>query len=223
MKRKDILLLACLLPFTSGLINSMGLQFFEVVTTNVAGHFGTLLQRLLNQKYVLGLSLLGGVVVYGLSAFGATLLGETQRNTKYRFLLLLPIILNVAVLLFFQIQSTSARSFWEIWLLFAGMGAYNAFSSNLTNGQVKPSQLTGLIIDACVDSAKIAAKTHPLASSVAFRKKNQIRWLIVLFFSLGIVANVGINQLIALPMAVLPLLFLVVVLWVLAVKIQQKN
>ena len=223
MKRKDILLLACLLPFTSGLINSMGLQFFEVVTTNVAGHFGTLLQRLLNQKYVLGLSLLGGVVVYGLSAFGATLLSETQPNTKHKFLLLLPIIFNVAVLLFFQVQSTSARSFWEIWLLFAGMGAYNAFSSNLTNGQVKPSQLTGLIIDACVDSAKIAAKTHPLASSVAFRKKNQIRWLIVLFFSLGIVANVGINQLIALPMAVLPLLFLVVVLWVLAVKIQQKN
>lgn len=223
MKRKDILLLACLLPFTSGLINSMGLQFFEVVTTNVAGHFGTLLQRLLNQKYALGLSLLGGVVVYGLSAFGATLLSETQPNTKHKFLLLLPIIFNVAVLLFFQVQSASARSFWEIWLLFAGMGAYNAFSSNLTNGQVKPSQLTGLIIDACIDSAKIAAKTHPLASCVAFRRKNQVRWLIVLFFSLGIVANVGINQLIDLPMAVLPLLFLVIVLWVLAVKIQQKN
>jgi|GEM_PF-4379077 len=223
MKRKDILLLACLLPFVSGLVNSMGLQFFEVVTTNVAGHFGAFLQQLLKHDYPLGLWLLGGVIVYGLGAFGATLLGETQRSTTPKVLLLLPIIFNVAVLFFFQVHSTSVRSFWEIWLLFAGMGAYNAFSSNLTNGQIKPSQLTGLLIDACVDSAKIASKKYPLVSGVEWRRKNQVRWLIILFFSLGVVVNVATNQLFGVSITLLPLLFLIIVWRVLAVKILQKN
>jgi hypothetical protein len=217
MKRKDILLLACLLPFTSGLINSMGLYLFELVTTNVAGHFGTFLQQLMGLNYAKGLILLGGVGAYALGAFGATLSGEMLKKAK--FSLLIPVLLNVLILSFLQFIPFKNGHFAVMWLLFGGMGAYNAFASNLTNGQVKPSQLTGLLIDACVDTAKIASKKYPIITNADLRKKNQVRWLVIAFFSLGVVVNVALQQSGVLAVVRLPLLFLLIVTSVLAIKI----
>ena len=206
MERKDISRLACLLPFVSGLINSMGLALFSVVVTNVAGHFGTFLQRITTGDYPFGVALLGGVVVYGIGAFAATWISETQQN---RLLLLSPVwgsALAVAYLIFYDVSKLDSGA---MWLLFGVMGAYNAFASNLTNGQVKPSQLTGLLIDFCIDAAKIYGKKYDEDTVCQLGQKNQIRGLIILFFSLGIVVNVSALQLFHLPLTFLPLLFLV--------------
>jgi uncharacterized membrane protein YoaK (UPF0700 family) len=213
MNRTNTLLLACLLSFTSGLINSMGLHLFEVVATNVAGHFGTFLRQLLTQNTTAGFALLAGVLAYAVGAFTATFISE---KSKKRHLIMLPIYFNIGVLVGFQFLLFAPSSFIALWLLFLGMGAYNAFASNLTNGQIKPSQLTGLLIDACADTARIAARRHSLADNVQFGKKNQVRWLIIVFFSLGVVINLVANQFLGLSFTILPLLFLILAALILA-------
>ena len=206
MERKDVLRLACLLPFVSGLINSMGLSLFSVVVTNVAGHFGTFSQRIFAGDYPFGFALLGGVLVYAFGAFAATWIAETQQK---KGLLLLPIWGSALVLAWVHIFGVRGEEFVAMWLLFGSMGAYNAFASNLTNGQIKPSQLTGLIIDFCTDAAKIYAKKQDVLENDKLRQKNQVRGLIILSFLVGISVNIIAFQFFHLPLTFLPLLFLV--------------
>ncbi len=188
----------------SGIINILGIQQLSLVVTNVTGHYSSSI--LSNRTATLSVLLLtcSYIFMYWLGSVWASSCFFYGKNHENAFVKSLPIFLNLAIVL-----SAAVSGNLVVWLFFLVSSTQNAFGANHTENQVRPSQITGVVMASGLDIAKYffgncatdCQKTLLKAFTVKmlnitgfivggvlafFVASTEILWLAVLFY--GIVA-----------------------------------
>jgi uncharacterized membrane protein YoaK (UPF0700 family) len=178
MGMHKVKLLSILFAIVSGIINIMGINQCDIVLTNVTGHFSNFVQEWHGQHTDKALLLLGYISIYWLGAFVSHTCFLLHSRTHKLYWKALPLFLNLLIVLSMIIFNT-----FPVILLFFAMSNHNGFASNNTQGKIKPSQLTGIIMDI---GAEIAKYLFGNATELALVKQNiQIRFLNVIGFVTG--------------------------------------
>jgi Protein of unknown function (DUF1275) len=132
----------------------MSVMEFSLMSTNVAGHFPRAFRELWTHHWEAGLSILTHVFCYFLGALITGFL--CFKYSKNQRLMLLPYSMTLLILI--GVSLLPLNSFLKLNLLFFTMANQNVFSSFITEGVVKPSQLTGILIDLAQNIAKFNLK-----------------------------------------------------------------
>ena len=149
-KNNNILLWAIILPFQAGLIAMLSVTHFSLMSTNVAGHFPRAFREILGHNTEVGLAILMNIIIYFLGAL--TTAFWVNRYVQNRRLMLVPF--SVTLLILLLISTVPMVDSVKLNLLFFTMANQNVFSNFITEGVVKPSQLTGILIDLALNIVK---------------------------------------------------------------------
>ena len=174
---KNLLLWATILPFQAGLIAMLTVLHFNLMSTNVAGHFPRAFRELLGHNTAQGLSILSNIGIYFLGALMTAY--WVSRYANNRRMMLVPYSLTFVILII--ATTVPLTDSFKINLLFFTMANQNTFSAFITEGVVKPSQMTGILIDLAQNIVKwTTLKNHTLPII-----KAQI--VLILSFSMGLI------------------------------------
>lgn len=173
---KYLLVWATFLPFQAGLIAMLTVLHFNLMSTNIAGHFPRAFKELLGHNTTQGLSILSNIGIYFL---GALLTAYwVTRFANNRWMMMVPY--SVTFLILIIATAAPITDGFKLNLLFFTMANQNVFSAFITEGVVKPSQMTGILIDLAQNIVKwVTLKNHTLPII-----KAQI--VLILSFSMGL-------------------------------------
>lgn len=184
LNNKNLLLWAAILPFQAGLVAMMSVLHFAFMSTNVAGHFPRVFRELLGQNVADGLGILFNITLYFLGAlFTAYWVTRFSHNRR---LMLMPYAMTLLILII--VTTASISDAFKLNLLFFAMANQNTFGAFSTEGVVKPSQLTGLLIDFAMNIVKWLTDKSPNLLIV------KAQFVLILSFSAGLIVVILVDN-----------------------------
>jgi uncharacterized membrane protein YoaK (UPF0700 family) len=161
----------------SGIMNILGIKLANTVTTNVTGLFSSSIQSWGN-SYVFPIALASYIFLYLLGAVWGSWWYSSFHVRPVLWKKLVSPITNLSILLYGVLSQNP-----PVALLMFAMSNHNAFASNFTNYKIKPSQLTGLVMDMGVDIAKFNFEN--LSQQRCIKQNFIVRILIIIGFCIG--------------------------------------
>lgn len=179
--------LASLLSFVAGIVNVSGLFAVQRLTTNVTGHFAFFADEIVQENYTQGTVYLVFIVSFLLGAFCSNLLIELISRINDRFINVIPVVIEIAILSYIAFLSpatVSAKANVIACLLLFAMGLQNALVTSLSNAVVRTTHLTGLFTDLGIELSQLFFyKTKEQQGKLTAAIK--LRATIIFFFFLG--------------------------------------
>lgn len=162
----------------------MSVLHFALMSTNVAGHFPRAFRELLGHNVAAGFGILFNIAMYFLGAlFTAYWVTRFSHNRR---LMLVPYAMTLLILII--VTTASINDALKLNLLFFAMANQNTFGSFTTEGVVKPSQLTGLLIDLAMNIVKWLTDTSHTLPIV------KAQFVLLLSFSAGLVGAILVDN-----------------------------
>ncbi|MDI9878390.1 DUF1275 family protein [Flectobacillus longus] len=178
MKLERLITIAIPFSIISGIMNILGIKLFGVVTTNVTGLFSLGVQWWSDNGHQFPLALTIYILSYLFGSFFSSWWYHSYQLVPKMWKKLITPSVNLSIVLFaYFMKEPFIPS-----LVFA-MSNHNAFASNFTCAKVKPSQLTGLVMDLGVELSKL--KFTSSESRRCLWDSILTRLTIIVFFTVG--------------------------------------
>lgn len=149
MTTKQTYIAALVFSFIPGIINILGLKLFGVVLTNVTGHYSGLVQQIEVATWHDAVRILSYIAVYWLgSVFSSTcfIVGNKKDNPIVKAI---PTLTNLCLMLL-----TINIGTIPITMFFLATSIQNSFGANHSKNEIRPSQITGVVMASGLDFAK---------------------------------------------------------------------
>ncbi len=179
--------IAVFLSFTAGLVNITGFYAVHILTTNVTGHFATLIRNVYDFEWKMVLTFVLFLVSFLFGSFTSSTLIEWMSLRKKVNVYLYPTLLESSVLITIPLLAdySNILSANQIaCLLLFAMGVQNAFVTKISNAVVRTTHLTGLFTDLGIEISQLLFSTR----KYMFRQNIstiKLRLNIILFFFMG--------------------------------------
>ena len=202
--------LATLLGLTAGFVNAAGFLGFSVLTTNVTGHVALFAERIAFQDWYTARVVALWMFLFLAGAFCSSLI-TTLADKNKRFSYFLPIVIEMAILLFCAIYGHKydativSKEVFAGSLLFA-MGLQNALVSVISGSIVRTTHLTGTFTDLGIELAQLIARK--VKDSSVLRSKIMLRLFIICSFITGAVLGAYLFYHIGFPSFYVPIMIL---------------
>ena len=132
-----------------GIINILGIKMFGIVLTNVTGHFSGAVMQLGGQSYDEILLILSYILIYWIGSFFASSCFIYGNQKENNFLKALPLLINLGIMLW--ALKTNNIPFYSFFFV---TSVQNSFGANHSQNEIRPSQITGVIMASGLDIAK---------------------------------------------------------------------
>lgn len=187
------LLLAAVLAFVAGGVNSAGFLAFGYFSANMTGNVSMISDHMSVREFSAALAFLMIVVMFVLGAFSASLFIEIGKQRRlaniYALTLLSEAALLLAVGLYAGSAGPAANGITIAGLLSFTMGSQNAASTRISGSRVRTTHVSGIATDIGVGLALlIGGKAAPERPQIV--RRLTLHAATVLFFLLGGVAGV---------------------------------
>ncbi len=149
MTAKQTHIAALVFSFIPGIINILGIKLFGIVLTNVTGHYSAIIQQINQINWQDFVRVLAYIGIYWLGSFCASscfVIGNTAKNPNVKAL---PTITNLVIMLVAIYLGTI-----PIFLFFFSTSIQNSFGANHSKNEIRPSQITGVVMASGLDFAK---------------------------------------------------------------------
>jgi hypothetical protein len=149
MTTKQTYIAALFFSFIPGIINILGLKLFGVVLTNVTGHYSGLVQQINVATWHDAFRILSYITIYWLgSVFSSTcfIIGNKKGNPIVKAI---PTLVNLCIMLL-----TINIGSIPITMFFLATSIQNSFGANHSKNEIRPSQITGVVMASGLDFAK---------------------------------------------------------------------
>ncbi|SMO42385.1 Uncharacterized membrane protein YoaK, UPF0700 family [Saccharicrinis carchari] len=175
------------LSFIAGLVNITGFLGIHTLTSNVTGHFATLILGTHAMDWTIVFIYIGYLASFLVGSFTSGVLIEWIRIHRKINKYLLPTLLEFTILVIvpFMVYSNVAISpSWIACLLLFAMGVQNSFVTRISDAVVRTTHLTGLFTDLGLELSHLL-----FSSQKQFYRENvstiKLRLNIIFFFFLG--------------------------------------
>lgn len=176
--------LAVALAGCAGMLNILALAAFGLFPSNMTGNATQLSQELLqwDKLEMIPLILLLSCFLFGafISRFAVSLAKKVNLRTIYAHILLSEGILLIAPVLFSFWQQSSLQQGYYLYGLSFLLGVHNATSTQLSQGKVRTTHITGTLTDAGIVIANLLL--HPIMRHPPAQLK-QFRYLLSVYFT----------------------------------------
>jgi uncharacterized membrane protein YoaK (UPF0700 family) len=186
--------LASLLAMVAGFVNAAGFLAFATLTTNVTGHAALFAERIAWQDWA-GMRVIAlWMFLFLAGAFMSSLIvARIGRNQRFSYVI--PIIIEMAILLFVTLEGHRYDSSLPSKELFAGsllfaMGLQNSLVSMISGSVVRTTHLTGTFTDLGIELAQLFEKTGKNAP--VLRSKIRLRLVVIFFFMAGALSGASL-------------------------------
>lgn len=179
--------IAMLLSFIAGLVNIAGFLGIHTLTTNVTGHFATLILDVYAMDWSIVFIYISYLISFLVGSFTSGVLIEWMSLQKKLNIYLLPTLLESGILIFVPFMvywdATLSPNLIACLLLFA-MGVQNSFVTKISNAVVRTTHLTGLFTDLGIELSHLffSSQNHVYHQNVSTIK---LRLNIIFFFFFG--------------------------------------
>ena len=190
--RKHNVRIAVLLSFIAGLVNIAGFLGIHTLTTNVTGHFATLILDVYAMDWIIALVYISYLLSFLVGSFASGVLIEWMKKYKKMNIYLLPTLLESGVLIIVPLlvywNANFSPNLIACLLLFA-MGVQNSFVTKISNAVVRTTHLTGLFTDLGLELSHLffSSQKHVYHQNVSTIK---LRLNIIFFFFFGGIVGV---------------------------------
>ena len=179
--------IAVVLSFVAGMVNASGFMAIQQLTTNVTGHFASLIHAATHADFQLAFVFFAYIFSFLLGSFSSGFLIEKFKVSKRLNVFVLPTLLEafslIVIALLGDILQSPSGHLIACLLLFA-MGLQNSFVTKISNAVVRTTHLTGLFTDLGIELSQLFfQKSHPNRKSIGATIK--LRIYIICFFFLG--------------------------------------
>lgn len=158
MTTRKLYLSSFIFSSTSGIINIVGITQIGVVLTNVTGHISSIMQQMGEGAWGKLSLTFSYVVVYFLGAFVASSCFTKAEQNGISYWKSAPLLLNGSILCYALITH-SIPAWGLIWVA----SSQNAFGTYQSKGEIRPSQITGVVMALGVEVANFLwAKKTPI-------------------------------------------------------------
>lgn len=194
---KHNLRLATMLSFVAGIVNISGLLSFNVLTTNVTGHFAFFSEAFIAHNYTVALNAVLFILCFLAGSFFSSLMIEVVVKLRPGLAYVLPIITEAAIIayvgVFINPQHTGNTVYIAMVLLFA-MGLQNSLVTRVSRSVVRTTHLTGLFTDLGIELSQLffyreKQELYLLTKSIYLKL-----FIIAFFFFGGIMGGVLYGQ-----------------------------
>lgn len=179
--------IASLLSFVAGLVNVTGFMAIQQLTTNVTGHFAFFIEGIYSPEVMNAFTYLFYILCFLLGSFVSNLLVELLKRKSDRYIYILPIIIEsallfVVALLGYKLVEIDFNLIAYI-LLFA-MGLQNSLVTIISDAIVRTTHLTGLFTDLGIELSQwFFYKTRKQRKRLATTIRLRLR--IIIYFFIG--------------------------------------
>ena len=149
MTIKQTYLAALLFSFIPGIVNILGIKLFGVVLTNVTGHYSSLVQLIENTTWSDSFRILAYISVYWLGSFFASTCFIVGNKKEKPLIKAIPTLVNLMIMLL-AIYIGSI----PVFLFFFSTSIQNSFGASHSKNEIRPSQITGVVMASGLDFAK---------------------------------------------------------------------
>ena len=190
--RKHNVRIAMLLSFIAGLVNIAGFLGIHTLTTNVTGHFATLIIDVYAMEWTIVLVYISYLVSFLVGSFTSGVLIEWMKKQKKINIYLLPTLLESGLLIIVPLivfwNANFSPSLIACLLLFA-MGVQNSFVTKISDAVVRTTHLTGLFTDLGLELSHLffSSQKHAYHQNISTIK---LRLNIIFFFFFGGIVGV---------------------------------
>ncbi len=159
----------------SGIVNILGIKQLGVVLTNVTGHFSAAVIQSNGQLHKDLATSFVYIFLYALGAFWAYACFSYSRKKGVNWVKVLPIVLNLTIFLYAILTQTL-----PIFCLIFAMSSQNAIGSNHSDMKVRPSQITGVVMNAMQDLATyfLGRRTKETGSDIICKLLNILGFIL---------------------------------------------
>lgn len=153
--------LASILSAVAGIVNITGVLALRTLTTNITGHFAFFSEELFFKRHETALVFLFYILFFLLGAFVSSLLMEWMAQHRPRASYVIPILLEMAVLLFVGFSDILLPNGHQPFavllsgLLLFSMGLQNALVTRVSQSVVRTTHLTGLFTDLGIELSQV--------------------------------------------------------------------
>lgn len=179
--------IAVFLSFIAGLVNITGFLGIHRLTTNVTGHFATLIRDVYAFDWTTAFIYVAYLLSFLIGSFTSSVLIEWMSLKKKMNIYLLPTLLESAILFaipfMVYVYKPLSPNLIACLLLFA-MGVQNSFVTKISNAVVRTTHLTGLFTDLGIEISHLffSSKKHFYHQNISTIK---LRLNIIFFFFFG--------------------------------------
>lgn len=132
-----------------GIINILGIKMLGIVLTNVTGHYSGAVQQLGGESWKEIFMISTYIFMYWIGSFCASscfIYGNRKGNG---FIKAIPLLVNLGIMLW----ALKANNI-PIYLFFFATSVQNSFGANHSKNEIRPSQITGVVMSSGLDIAK---------------------------------------------------------------------
>jgi uncharacterized membrane protein YoaK (UPF0700 family) len=145
----------------AGVVNVLGIKKLSIVLTNVTGHLSEAIMVSNSDFYDDAiLTPLLYVLMYATGAFWSFWCFNYGQKKHYTWPKVLPVLVNIGIFLYALLTQSL-----PMLALFFAMSSQNGIGSNHSYAQVKPSQITGVVMNAMQDLSKYFLEENPQQQS----------------------------------------------------------
>jgi uncharacterized membrane protein YoaK (UPF0700 family) len=175
-----------MLSFVAGMVNISGVLSINTLTTNVTGHFAYFAEDFVKAEYQTALAFLSYILFFLLGAFTSSVLIEVMLRRNIRKSHALPMLLEIAALLFASMAITESivTPGWVARILLFAMGLQNALVTKVSQATVRTTHLTGLFTDLGIEISQLLFYRDKTACR-KLSKSIFLRFAIITFFFFG--------------------------------------
>ena len=184
---KHNLRIASLLSFVAGIVNVAGFIAIQRLTTNVTGHFASLVDEFYKLHFWEGIIYFLFIFFFFLGSFTSNFIVEWISRTRNNYIFVIPTIIESVILftlaLFGSYLLANAPNVLACGLLFS-MGLQNSLVTTISSATVRTTHLTGLFTDLGIELSQLffyneEESRNKLLSSI------KLRLTIIAFFFFG--------------------------------------
>ena len=190
--------IASLLSFVAGLVNVAGFLAVQKLTTNVTGHFAFFFDEIFKLNFWAGFIYFIYIFFFFLGSFSSSLFVEIILRKNDRFVFILPILIEIAILIFVAIYGQNLilknANLLACSLLFA-MGLQNSLVTRISNATVRTTHLTGLFTDLGIELSQLFFYKTKETKNILYSSIKLRLTIISLFFSGGIMGGIFYSSL----------------------------
>lgn len=132
-----------------GIINILGIKMLGIVLTNVTGHYSGVVQQLGVESWEGFIIILLYILMYWMGSFCAASCFIYGNRTDNDFIKAIPILVNLGIMLL-ALKTNNI----PIYLFFFATSVQNSFGANHSKNEIRPSQITGVVMSSGLDIAK---------------------------------------------------------------------
>ena len=182
------LMLASILAFVAGGVNSAGYLGYRYFSANMTGNVSMASDFLAVSRSDLALGFLTIVVMFILGAFIASCLIEVGKRQLHRNIYALTLIVEAALLmlvgLFITLSARSPNGVLVVGLLSLTMGLQNAASTRISGSRVRTTHVSGVATDIGVGIAMLLGNNSS-SDRLAIVLRLKLHLVTIVFFALG--------------------------------------